>query len=77
MKAVNLTGEEKEAELQLFGEEKSKLTVEQLAGHALTAENTFSNPDNVTVKLFEEEIKGNRLTCCFPKHSVTILSFEA
>ena len=77
VKAVNLTGEEKEAELQLIGEEKSKLTVEQLAGHALTAENTFAAPENVTIKQFEEEIKGNRVTYGFPKHSVTILSFEA
>ena len=77
VKVVNLTGEEKKAEVLLVGDDKSKVTVEQLADCALTAENTFSNPDNVTIKQFEKEIKGNRVTYGFPKHSVTILSFEA
>ena len=77
VKAVNLTGEEKEVTIELDGEEKNKLAVTQLSGHALTAENTFEAPEVVVPKQWEENIRENKVTYCFLKHSVTILSFEA
>lgn len=77
VKAVNLTGEEKEVQVILEGEKKSRVFVTQLAGHALTAENTFETPENVKPEHSEKQVEENGLTYCFPKHSVTILSFEA
>lgn len=77
VKAVNLTGEEKEVTLFLEGEKKSKLFVTELSGHALTEENTFEMPQNIEPKDYEREVEENCITYRFPKHSVTILSFEA
>ena len=76
VKAVNLTGEEKETTLVLEGERKTKLVVTQLSGHGLTAENTFEAPNNVAPESFEQKVEENRTVYRFPAHSVTILSFE-
>ena len=76
VKAVNLTGEEKETTLVLEGGKKTRLVVTQLSGHGLTAENTFEAPENIVPVCLEQKVEENRTVYRFPAHSVTILSFE-
>jgi len=76
VKAVNLTGEEKEVKLVLEGERRSKLLVTQLSGHGLTEENSFEEPEKIVPESNWMEVKENTLLYRFPKHSVTVLSFE-
>jgi len=76
VKAVNLTGEEKETELLLLGENKTRAVITELSGHSLTAENTLEAPERIVPVQYEKEVNGNKMLHRFPKHSVTIVSFE-
>lgn len=75
LKVVNLTGEEKETELVLEGEDKKQVVITSLSGYALTDENTFENPDHIVPAAKSEAVRDNRLVYQFPAHSVTVMRF--
>lgn len=77
VKVVNLTGDEKETELVLEGAAKTKVTITSLSGYALTAENTFAQPDFIMPQVCTEAVQSQRAyPYTFPAHSVTVLVFE-
>ncbi|MBQ7919500.1 MAG: alpha-L-arabinofuranosidase [Lachnospiraceae bacterium] len=76
VKAVNLTGEEKNVLLSLDGGEKKQAEITSLAGCALDAVNTLDEPDNITTKKLHMTLIGNQLTYTFPPHSVTVMVFS-
>lgn len=76
LKAVNLTGEEKEVEILLEGKERNSAAVSVLRDRALTAVNTFEEPDCVAPVEEVWPVHGNRLVYTFAPHSVTVFSFE-
>jgi alpha-L-arabinofuranosidase len=75
VKAVNLTGEEKEVQIDLTGEEKKTVEIISFTADSLAAENTFENPDRVVPKSSMAEVKDNQLVYTFPAHSVTVLAY--
>lgn len=75
VKAVNLTGEEKEVQIDLTGEEKTMVEIISFTADSLAAENTFENPDRVVPKSSMAEVKDNQLVYTFPAHSVTVLAY--
>ena len=75
LKAVNLTGEEKEVQINLTGEEKKQVEIISFTADSLAAENTFENPDRVVPKSSMAEVKDNQLVYTFPAHSVTVLAY--
>lgn len=76
LKVVNLTGEAKETEILLNGADKNKVNITSLYNYALTAENTFEQPQNIVPKVSTEDYKeGYQYT--FAPHSVTVMVFEA
>ena len=76
LKVVNITGEEKEVEILLEGAERKGAVVSALKGCALTAVNTFEEPE--CVRPVEENcpVQHNRLVHTFAPHSVSVFSFE-
>lgn len=75
VKAVNLTGEEKEVLLSLEGPERERVTVSCLKGHGLDETNSYGAPDNILPREERLPVKENKLMYTFAPHSVTILSF--
>ena len=75
LKAVNLTGEEKNVKLLLDGEAKNNAVVTSLKGHGLDETNTFKNPDNILPKTEQFKVNENELTYAFAPHSVTVIAF--
>lgn len=76
LKAVNLTGEEKEVSLKLDGEAKMQAEITSLAGYALDAVNTLDEPDKVTTVKSQIRLTDNQLRYTFPAHSVTVMAFS-
>lgn len=76
VKAVNLTGDEKQINISIVGADKKKLTAYRLADCALTAENTFEQPDLVTPDENEYSINKNECEYNVKPHSVNVLVFE-
>ena len=76
LKAVNLTGEEKEVEILLEGKERKSAAASVLRGCALTAVNTFEEPDCVAPVEETCPVRENRLVYTFAPHSVTVFTFE-
>lgn len=76
IKAVNLTGEEKEVLVSLEGEEKDSVMVTCLKGYGLDETNTFEAPDHIVPQRERFSIEGNTFSHVFAPHSVTMLSFE-
>jgi len=76
VKAVNLTGEEKEVLLTLEGEEKRSVTVFWLKGYGLAETNSFEKPDAIAPRQEKLPVNGNTLSYIFAPHSVTVFSFE-
>ena len=76
LKAVNLTGEEKEVLLSLDGAIKNSVTVTWLKGYGLDETNTFENPNHILPRMEKFPVSGNEFLHSFAPHSVTVLSFE-
>lgn len=76
VKAVNLTGEEKNTVISIAGAYKSRLTVYQLSDCALTQENTFEQPDTIEPKKSVYQVENNEYQYIVKPHSVNILVFE-
>lgn len=76
VKAVNLTGEEKNTVISIAGAYKSLLTVYQLSDCALTQENTFEQPDTIEPKKSVYQVENNEYQYIVKPHSVNILVFE-
>lgn len=76
LKVVNLTGEEKETEIMIDGEEKSKVNIISLHDYALTAENTFEQPNHIVPFTTTEDLKASGYMHTFEPHSVTVMVFE-
>lgn len=76
VKAVNLTGEEKNTVISIAGAYKSHLTVYQLSDCALTEENTFEQPDTIEPKKSVYQVENNEYQYIVKPHSVNILVFE-
>ena len=76
LKAVNLTGEEKQVELSLEGDSKTTATVVTLAGYELGDENTFDEPDKIKPVESQLSVNDNKLEYTFAPHSVTVLKFR-
>ncbi len=76
VKAVNLTGEEKNTVISIAGAYKSRLTVYQLSDCALTKENTFEQPDTIEPKKSVYQVENNEYQYIVKPHSVNILVFE-
>lgn len=76
VKAVNLTGEEKNTVISIAGAYKSLLTVYQLSDCALTEENTFEQPDTIEPKKSVYQVENNEYQYIVKPHSVNILVFE-
>ncbi len=75
LKVVNLTGEAKEVQLVLEGEEKHLVFVNALRGHALTDENELGQPEKVSPVAEKQVLLDNTLDYTFAPHSVTVLVF--
>ena len=76
VKAVNLTGEEKEVQL-FFEGEKSRVQVTELSGYSLTAENSLDVPECVSPTQKEVQMEGKELSYQFPAHSVTVMVVDS
>ncbi len=76
LKVVNLTGEAKETEISIDGEPKNKVNITSLYDYALTAENTFEQPQNIVPLESTEEYKKEGYNYTFAPHSVTVMVFE-
>ena len=76
VKAVNLTGEARKVSVNIDGAPKNKVTVHRLAGCALTAENTFEQPELVAPVSEELAVNDNACDYSAEPHSVNILVFE-
>ncbi|MDE6516838.1 MAG: alpha-L-arabinofuranosidase [Acetatifactor sp.] len=76
LKAVNLTGEEKEVRISLEGAVKKGVHISCLKGYGLGDTNTFEAPNRIMPQEERMEAAENALTYTFAPHSVTILSFE-
>lgn len=76
IKAVNLTGEEKEVVLLLEGQEKKQAEITSLAGYALDGMNTLDEPDKITTKKSQKTLGDNQITYTFQPHSVTVMVFS-
>lgn len=76
LKAVNLTGEEKEVLLTLEGEQKERAEITYLAGYGLDAVNTLDEPDRIKEKKASLTVADNQLLYSFPPHSVTVMEFS-
>ncbi len=76
VKAVNLTGEEKEVLLSLDGAERKQVVISGLKGYGLDETNTFENPNRIVPWMEKLSVDGNSLSYIFAPHSVTVLSFE-
>ncbi|MBQ9765653.1 MAG: carbohydrate binding domain-containing protein [Lachnospiraceae bacterium] len=77
LKVVNLTGEDKNIDVVLDGDSKTKVESISLEGHELSAVNSFENPDNICLKNDILKINDNKLNHTFKAHSVTVLVFGA
>lgn len=77
LKAVNLTGEEKEVPLFLDGQAKNRVTVHCLKGYGLDETNSFENPNRIMPQTECFPVSGNELFYTFAPHSVSILVFES
>ena len=77
LKVVNLTGEAKETEIVIDGASKSKVNITSLHDYALTAENTFEQPQNIVPQESTETYKAEEYKYTFAPHSVTVMVFEA
>lgn len=77
LKVVNLTGDAKETEILLEGDRKTKVYITSLHDYALTAENTFEQPQNIVPKESTETYKAEEYKYTFAPHSVTVMVFEA
>lgn len=75
LKVVNLTGEAKEVQLVLEGEEKHLAFVNVLRGHALTEENEMDKPEKISPVTEKQILLDNTLNYTFAPHSVTVLVF--
>lgn len=76
IKAVNLTGEEKEVLLTLEGQESSSVEIFSLKGYGLDETNTFEDPEHIVPEREKLPVTGNAFSYTFAPHSVTVLSFE-
>lgn len=76
LKAVNLTGEEKNVKIALEGAEKSEAKIIDFSGYELSAENTFEEPDKVKPREKNVKVSDNELVYDFPAHSVTVIVFK-
>ena len=74
LKAVNLTGEEKIAQLELQHPVK-QIQAQLLSGFSLDAENTFDEPKLVAPRTETQELTADQKTVTwrFAPHSVTVL----
>ena len=75
LKVVNLTGEAKEVQLVLEGEEKHLAFVNALRDHALTEENELDKPEKISPVTEKQILLDNTLNYTFAPHSVTVLVF--
>lgn len=76
LKAVNLTGEEKEVRILLEGSGKKHVRIFDMKGYGLGDTNTFEQPERIAPREEERTLAENALTYTFAPHSVTVLSFE-
>ena len=76
LKAVNLTGEDKEVLVSLDGAGKGSVTVTCLKGYGLDETNTFEEPDRIVPREEKISIQDNAFPYIFAPHSLTVLSFE-
>ncbi len=75
LKVVNLTGEEKETAIDLNGGRKTRVQITSLHDYALTAENTFEQPQNIVPTVDTQEYCDG-YHYIFAPHSVTVMVFE-
>lgn len=75
VKAVNLTGEEKEVLLSLEGQAKQNAEAFCLKGYGLDETNTFEDPEHIVPQREKLSVTDNTCRYTFAPHSVTILSF--
>ncbi len=75
LKVVNLTGEEKETAIDLNGGKKTRVQITSLHDYALTAENTFEQPQNIVPTVDTQEYCDG-YHYIFAPHSVTVMVFE-
>lgn len=79
VKAVNLTGEEKQTQIAIQGTEKMEIHSICLCGYGLTEENTFETPDRIVPAEKTEQLKNsaqNEVEYTFAPHSFTVLVFR-
>lgn len=76
VKAVNLTGDDREVYIDIEGTEKKKVTIHSLSDCALSAENTFEQPDRIRPETVESALAKNEYVLKVKPHSVNVLVFE-
>lgn len=76
VKAVNLTGDDREVYIDIEGTEKKKVTIHSLSDCALSAENTFEQSDRIRPETVESALAENEYVLKVKPHSVNVLVFE-
>lgn len=76
VKAVNLTGDDREVYINIEGTEKKKVTIHSLSDCALSAENTFEQSDRIRPETVESALAENEYVLKVKPHSVNVLVFE-
>lgn len=76
VKAVNLTGDDREVYIDIEGTEKKKVTIHSLSDCALSAENTLEQPDRIRPETVESVLAENEYVLKVKPHSVNVLVFE-
>lgn len=75
LKVVNLTGESKEVEIMLHGEDRKIALITKLQDCQLSAVNKLGEEESVTPITTESKITNNCLPFIFAPHSVTVMEF--
>lgn len=76
VKAVNLTGDDREVHIDIEGTEKKKVTIHSLSDCRLSAENTFEQPEMIRPETVESVLAKNEYVLKVKPHSVNLLIFE-
>lgn len=75
LKVVNLTGEAKNVTINLEGEIREKAHIMTLVSPSLSAENTFDNPNNISISESKDTVNNNTFNYTFEAHSVNTIRF--
>ena len=76
VKVVNLTGEDKEVNVELVGKARNYAKVTTLMADDLSLENTFENKDAVKPRTTEFNVDDSTLNYVFKAHSLTVMELS-